>query len=327
MAEIDERSGSERVRFATIVFVVSLMTVGCGSLGFASKRPAQKNQQHALERREAASRAAGEEPRHHTAESAIAAGDRYRESGKSDQAMLRYLESVRLDPESSLPRERIGFMQLGHDLERAESIFSELVEKNPRDASALRGLGLAYLGLGKYADAQQALERSLAIEPNSASAHYALGATLGLEGQHEAALVHTQQARELDPHEATIANGLGVAHMMLRHYREAEAEFRAAIVIDSQVAAYYNNLGLSLAGQDRYEEALAAFRRHGNEQAAQNNLGYAYYLNHRYEDAIEHYELALLENGDEKALVLQNLTDALDALETSGSVPASKSAQ
>jgi len=38
-------------------------------------------------------------------------------------------------------------------------------------------------------------------------------------------------------------------------------------------------------------------------------------------------ELALLENGDEKALVLQNLTDALDALETSGSVPASKSAQ
>jgi superkiller protein 3 len=299
---------------------------GCAFLpGFQSESPVREYQRQALEERAAARQATVEEAEPATPEGKIAEGDSFLRKGRADRAVLAYLEAVRLAPDATLPRERIGYVQLDHDLERSEAIFRGLVEKDPENVGALHGLGLAYLGQGKLEPAREALERAVEVDAESAESHYALGATLGLLGRKEQALAHTERARELRPEDAAIANGLGVAHMVMGRWGEAESEFREAIRLDSRVAAYHNNLGLALGRQRRYEEALAAFRKFGSEQAAQNNLGYVYYLNGRYDDAVAHYERALLEEGSHKALVIQNLNEALDARDAGTSSPAATS--
>jgi tetratricopeptide (TPR) repeat protein len=299
---------------------------GCASLpGFAAKSPVREYQEQALEERAAARRATIDEVETPAPEEKIAEGDAFRRKGQIDRAMVAYLEAVKLAPDAVLPRERIGYVQLNHDLERAEAIFIGLLQKDPENVEVLRGLSLAYLGLGKLEPAREMLERAVEVDPKSAGAEYALGATLGLLGRKEEALAHTERARELRPDDATIANGLGVAHMVMRHWIEAELAFREAIRLDSRVAAYYNNLGLALGRQERYTDALAVFRKFGSEQAAENNLGFIYYLNGRYDDAIVHYERALLENGDQKSLILQNLNEALDARDAAAPIPAAVS--
>jgi Flp pilus assembly protein TadD len=303
-----------------------LLLAGCAVLpGYTAESPVREYQRQALEERAAARQGVIDETEPPTSEEKVAEGDDLRRKGRDERAAIAYLEAVKLAPDASLPRERIGYVQLDHDLERAEAIFRGVLEKDPENAEALRGLSLAYLGQGKLESARETLERAVALDPGSAGAQYALGATLGLLGQRAEALDHTERARELRPDDATIANGLGVAHMMLGHWPEAESAFRDAIRLDSRVAAYYNNLGLALGRQERYDEAFASFEKFGSEQAAQNNLGYVYYLNGRYDDAIAHYELALLAHGDQKALILQNLNEALDARDASASRPASAS--
>ncbi len=55
------------------------------------------------------------------------------------------------------------------------------------------------------------------------------------------------------------------------------------------------------------------FRSAGSAQAAENNLGYVYYMNGLLDDAVAHYELALHAEGDDKLKILRNLNAALDA--------------
>lgn len=61
---------------------------------------------------------------------------------------------------------------------------------------------------------------------------------------------------------------------------------------------------------------MEAFRTAGDEQAAENNLGYVYYMNGLLDDAVTHYELALVAHGDDKLKILHNLSAAIDAKDT-----------
>jgi superkiller protein 3 len=117
----------------------------------------------------------------------------------------------------------------------------------------------------------------------------------------------------LAPDDADIANNLGISHFLAGDADLAEVAFREAAVLNRRDPAYLNNLGIALGRQSRYEEALAVFRSAGNEQAAENNLAYIYFLNGSLDDAIAHYELALQAEGDEELKVLRNLNAALDA--------------
>lgn len=256
-----------------------------------------------------------------TAEEKIAEGDRLRDTGRLPNAALAYYEAVRMDPESAIPRERIAYLNLTRDVERAEATFLELVSDDPGRASAWRGLGLARMGMGNLDEAVSALQRAIDLDPSSAGAQYGLATVLGLEGQTDAAVVHARMARELRPKDAAVANVLGVSLMLSGDAAGAEEPLRDAVRLAPNVMAYHNNLGLCLGRQERYNEALQAFMRGGDQQAAYNNLGYSYFLNARYDDAIARYEQAMSMPGDHKIEVLRNLNQALDARDQSAASP------
>ncbi len=243
--------------------------------------------------------------------------DHFREAGDRDRALLGYLEALRREPESSVPRVRIAYLHLAQDPERAASIFASVIEDDPDAAAAHTGLGLAELGKGRLEEARLALERAVELTPDSARAVGALAVVYELLDRRPAALAMAERARELAPKDARLVNNVGVSHLVAGDYAGAEQAFRRAVLLDPRDLALRNNLGLALGRQGRYEQALEEFREAGTEQAAENNLGYVYFLNGRHTEAIAHYERALAASGPDGRKVLENLNAALDALEAS----------
>jgi Flp pilus assembly protein TadD len=130
---------------------------------------------------------------------------------------------------------------------------------------------------------------------------------------YEDAQEHARMAAELAPQNSAIVNNYGIANLRAGDPVLAEKAFRDAISLEPRDPAYRNNLGIALGRQHRYADAKSAFRSAGSEQAAENNLGYVYYMNGLLDDAVAHYELALQAQGDDKLKILRNLNAALDA--------------
>jgi Flp pilus assembly protein TadD len=310
---------------ASAVALVAVSAFGCASL---VKTPLQEAQEKEFDKRLASkgieSSLDNGDPG--TAEEKISEGDRLRRKGDAQSAVVAYFKAMNLDPESLEPRERIGYMQLSNDVERAEAIFVSIIEEDPERASAWRGLGFARMSNGELDLALDALHHALELSPDSAGAHYGLASVYGLIGDTDAAVTHARQARELEPTDGAISNVLGVSLMLAGDLPAAEVAIRDAIRLSPDRPAYHNNLALVLGKQGQYRKAYQAFRRGGDEQAALNNLGYSYFLNGRYDEAISHYEHALSEPGDHTVDVLRNINEALSARDRRGPaspVPAS----
>jgi tetratricopeptide (TPR) repeat protein len=292
---------------------------GCASWG---PSPLEKAQEAALEKRHLAGQMETIREAPKTAEEKLESGDRLRQQGRNEEAMMAYFAAIRMDPAATEPRERIGFLHLEHDVDRAEAIFARLVDEDDTNANAWRGLGLAHLVRGEFELSREALERSLELAPDTPGAHLALASTLGLMGRPNQALQHALRARDLRPRSADAANVVGLTYLLLDQPDQAEEIFSQVVRLAPDVPAYANNLGMAMAAQGRYGDALRAFERAGDEQSAYNNLGYAYFLNGDYEMAISQYERALAAPGDEDVLVIRNLNAAITAMEASASAPA-----
>ena len=88
----------------------------------------------------------------------------------------------------------------------------EEVRKNPDDALAHNGLGIAYAKSGKHKEAIEAYKHVIRIDPDHAFVHY----------------------------------NLGYAYYKLGKYKDAIESFKQAIRIDPDFAQAYFNLGISI---------------------------------------------------------------------------------
>jgi Tfp pilus assembly protein PilF len=227
--------------------------------------------------------------------------------------MRLYFEAFRLDPADSRSHEGIAYLQLARQPDQAEEVFQKVIEADPNSIMAYVGSALAKLAQGETEEAAGYLETALALDPSSPDAHGAYALVLGEMELYEDAQEHARLAAELAPKNSAIVNNYGIANLRAGDPVLAEKAFRDAIALEPRDPAYRNNLGIALGRQRRYADAMSAFRSAGSEQAAENNLGYVYYMNGLLDDAVAHYELALQAQGDDKLKILRNLNAALDA--------------
>jgi superkiller protein 3 len=295
-----------------IVFALNLS--GCSTLlnPFQPDSSYQEHRQYMAERA-AAEMAEDPDEKEPTFDEKLKAAQRSHQAGKTDQAMRLYFDAFRLDPTDTRSQEGIAYLRLAQQPEQAETVFLKVIAIDPNSTMAHVGVGLAKLAQDDAEGSVPYLERAIELSPNSADAHDVLAVAFQKLERFDEARTHSQRARELAPEDADIANNLGMSHLFLGDSDLAEVTFREAIVLNSKDPAYQRNLALALARQTRYEEALTAFRAAGSEQEAQNNIAYIYFKDGRLDDAITHYERALLAEGDQELMVLRNLNEALDA--------------
>ena len=199
-------------------------------------------------------------------------------------------------------------------LERAIAAFEDAIQHDGEYAMAWAALGGAYalkgsfLSIGDLVRRGVEMERrALAIDPDLADAHNWLGAGLLTLGNVDEAIASITEAIRLEPDNGQPYQSLGRAYWVGKgDFAKAIPAFRKAIELNPEAGYSYLQLGLLLAWEGQYAEAEAVCRRavELQEQYVSGNaglqvvganarLGYVYYLQGRFQDAIREYERGL----------------------------------
>ena len=143
------------------------------------------------------------------------------------------------------------------------SLHRHAVEVTDRNWLALRALGDAYTGAGRYPEAIAAHRQAIEILPGLAEAWHGLGVAYGQLGRHREAIGYFAEALRLNPAYAAAWNNLGSAHRNLGEYPEAVQCYRRALALRPDDPRAWANLGsVSLLVGDAAQaaESLARLR-------------------------------------------------------------------
>lgn len=134
----------------------------------------------------------------------------------------------------------------GSGLEATITGLQQHLADSPEDADAFASLGLAYVQQARitsdpsfYPKAQQALRRSLALQPrDNEGGLVGLAALAAARHDFAAALRLGTQAREVDPYDANVYGVIGDAQLELGRYDEAFATFQTMVDTKPTLSAY-----------------------------------------------------------------------------------------
>jgi TolB-like protein/DNA-binding winged helix-turn-helix (wHTH) protein/Tfp pilus assembly protein PilF len=139
--------------------------------------------------------------------------------------------------------------------------------------------------------AETEYKQAIQLNPGYATAHQWYSWHLFMVGRDDDALIELRRAESLDPLSliinADIADALCVAH----RYDEAVEQSEKTLKMDSNFAIGHYELGQALMQKHMYDPAIAEFQRaielSGHSGAFDSNLGYAYAVSGRKEEALK----------------------------------------
>ena len=139
--------------------------------------------------------------------------------------------------------------------------------------------------------AETEYKQAIQLNPGYATAHQWYSWHLFMVGRDDDALIELRRAESLDPLSliinADIADALCVAH----RYDEAVEHSEKTLKMDANFAVGHYELGQALAQKHMYDRAIVEFQRaielSGHSGAFDSNLGYAYAVSGRKEEALK----------------------------------------
>ena len=163
-----------------------------------------------------------------------------------------------------------SFMSLRELSEKAVEVGRRATQLNPKLADAHRWLGSALLSLGRFEEAIAAISVAARLEPDDSGAHQSLARAYWIgRGDIEAGIAEMERALAINPDLGYGYLQLGLLYALLGNYVKAERACRVAV--DLQDRFLSGKEGLQIVG-------------------AHTRLGYVYYLQSRYSEAIKLYE-------------------------------------
>ena len=175
----------------------------------------------------------------------------------------------------------------------AEPLFGSLVESPEFGARAQQGFGIVLLLTGRPDEAADALNQSVARDPQLWRAWNGLGAYYdSLEDWPKANAAYSN-AIELRPSSALVLNNFGYSLFVQGHLDESIAALTKAVRIDPGFDVARMNLRLAYARKGQYVHAISGAQDKELGQVL-NNVGYIALLRGDYENA-ESYLLRAME--------------------------------
>ena len=140
-------------------------------------------------------------------------------------------------------------------------LLEQSVSVESQGAAAYNALGLAYLGLGRLAEARRAFNDAHARAPRWSYPVHGLGLVDAQEGRQSEAEVNFEQAIAEDSSYMEPRRQLASLYVATSRPKDAERVLRSAVAADSTDAASYADLGALLFDRQRYLEAVDVFER------------------------------------------------------------------
>jgi tetratricopeptide (TPR) repeat protein len=172
--------------------------------------------------------------------------------------------------------------------------------RNP-SANDLQIVGLNYVLLEQYADADHWFTRSLEFNPNNPQGWYYLGRAKYSENRFEEAISAFRECLNRDPKNVKAEDNLGLSYQALGRMDEALAAYRDAIAWQARTLEKYPgpflDLGSLLLEQNQVQDAIAYLRQaveiSPQDSRAHEQLGKAYSRLNELEKAQEELERAV----------------------------------
>jgi serine/threonine protein kinase/tetratricopeptide (TPR) repeat protein len=161
---------------------------------------------------------------------------------------------------------RINSMLGKNDIALQE--YQKALDMNPSDADTVMSLAGAYERLNRPADAEDNFKRAIALRPDYWNGYLSLAIFYDRQNRVQDAIAQFQRVIELTPDNTTAYSNLGAEYMKIGDAK-SDADAETALKRSLQIAPNY---------------------------AAYSNLGYLYYLQHRYPEAVQALRQALALN-------------------------------
>jgi predicted TPR repeat methyltransferase len=179
----------------------------------------------------------------------------------------------------------------------AEEIYRQILQHQPRNADALRLLGVIARQQGRFDSAVELIRRSIAIDPNRAEAHHNLGDALRSQAKLDEAIASYARAAELRPDWPEARGALGNALRERGDIDHAVEELKKVVQLNPASAPGFLSLGKALHQQGKRGKAIAAFATAAQLKPdwpdAHDNLGNAFWDEQRLDEAIFAYSRAI----------------------------------
>ena len=143
------------------------------------------------------------------------------------EAVLAFMEAVRLDPDLAEAHFRLalGFESLGKS-EEAEAAYKKAIgaykkyfEQNPDDPEAHYALGQTYAGLSQYSEAIREYREALELKEDDPDIYYDLGVAHTKLAQYDLAAKAFSKSLEIDPDFYRAQDGLDEAKEGIKRIR------------------------------------------------------------------------------------------------------------
>ena len=147
-------------------------------------------------------------------------------------------------------------------LTEADNAVSKALALDPNLAEAWTSKGGVALSRAQNEQAETLLRRAIELNPNYATAHHWLSIVLTRNGDLKDELKHSERAAQLDPLSAILQVNLGSSMELLGRYDEAAARYRRAIELDPMSSVAYSSLAqLDAYARNRFPDAARLLER------------------------------------------------------------------
>lgn len=131
-------------------------------------------------------------------------------------------------------------------LDKALTVFTSLIEKDPSNGDYWSERGVTYFHLGKKKEALADMDKAVELQPNKPYRYSSRAYILGHYKMTQAAIKDYEKAIELDPDDAVAQNNLGMLQEQLGYKSEAKKRFNIA---DSLAENQKGNADLGIEGE------------------------------------------------------------------------------
>ncbi|HEX4027375.1 MAG TPA: tetratricopeptide repeat protein [Rhizomicrobium sp.] len=210
------------------------------------------------------------------------------------------------------------------DLTRAEALYLQILDADPRLFGPRYYLGLMRLQQGRHDEACDYLGEAVKVFPDEIGALMNYGVALRAAGRVEHALEVFERVLAIQPNIAEALYNRGVTLADLRRFELAVEAYDRALVIQPEMAAAQVNRAVALAAMGRFDDALAGYDRllamQPSNVMALNHRGLARRTLGRAAEALADYDRALTLKPDfieamyNRGVALLDLERAADAL-------------
>jgi tetratricopeptide (TPR) repeat protein len=144
---------------------------------------------------------------------------------------------------------------------QAKKYEAQLLAMKNIDAPAYNSLGLTYLDVNNYPQAEVYFRKAIATDPTLPNPYNNLCIVLDSMGKSDTALTFCQKAIQLNPNYANAYSNMGVIYTEKGKYQDAVTAQLKAISLNPNLFRYYNDLGYAYMQLHENEMAVSAFKK------------------------------------------------------------------